>query len=232
MSCVLGIDTATAVLSMAVVGKDGLLAEQSALGERLHSVRLIPLIQDLLAGAGITLRELDGIAVSIGPGSFTGLRLGLITAKTLAQVLGLPVVGIPTLLALAAPLATGGVPVCPVLTSRRDEVYAAVYRANGQDIEAVVSPFASPPSGVSERLASFRRIILTGEGAWAFRDHFREILQNKAVLVPGIYSHPRGAVVADLGLKELTAGRGTDAFSLIPEYLRPPAVTGGFRREG
>lgn len=232
MSCVLGINTATAVLSAAVVGKDGLIAEQSALGERLHSVRLIPFIQDLLVEAGIALRALTGIAVSIGPGSFTGLRLGLITAKTLAQVLDLPVVGVPTLLALAAPLLTGGIPVCAVLTSRRGEVYAAVYQANGSDTKTLVPPFASPPSGISERLAPFGRVVLTGEGAWAFRAEFQEIIRTKAVLAPEIYNHPRGAVVAGLGLKELAAGRGTGALALAPEYLRPPAITGGVRCEG
>lgn len=232
MFCVLGIDTATAVLSVAVAGKDGLLAERSALGERLHSVRLIPFIQNLLVEAGLTLRDLTGIAVSVGPGSFTGLRLGLTAAKTLAQVLHLPVVGVPTLLALAAPLLPGGIPVCPVLTSRRGEAYAAVYQANGQDIKTVVTPFAAPPSGISARLLPLREIILAGEGAWAFRAEFEEMLQGKAVFAPKIFSHPRAAVVADFGLKELAAGRGADPFSLVPEYLRPPAITGGTPCEG
>ncbi|HIE12901.1 MAG TPA: tRNA (adenosine(37)-N6)-threonylcarbamoyltransferase complex dimerization subunit type 1 TsaB [Desulfotomaculum sp.] len=232
MSYVLGIDTATAVLGVAVVGKDGLLAERSTLGERLHSVRLIPFIQDLLVEAGIALRDLTGIAVSIGPGSFTGLRLGLTAAKTLAQALDLPVVGVPTLLALAAPLLPGGIPVCPVLTSRRSEAYAAVYQQNGQGVKTAVMPFAAPPSGVSARLTPFRRVILAGEGAWTFRAELKEMLQGKAVFTPKIFSHPRGAVVADLGLKELAAGGGADPFSLVPEYLRPPAITGGTPCEG
>ncbi|MEW6573583.1 MAG: tRNA (adenosine(37)-N6)-threonylcarbamoyltransferase complex dimerization subunit type 1 TsaB [Bacillota bacterium] len=232
MSYVLGIETATPVLSAAVVGKTGLLSEQSVLGERLHSVRLIPLIHDLLVGCGITLRDLIGIAVSIGPGSFTGLRIGLITAKTLAQIFGLPVVGVSTLLALAAPFLTGGIPVCPVLTSRRREVYAAVYQGNGQDVKILVPPFASSPPGIPKRLAPFGRVILTGEGAWAFRTELQAIFPDKAVLAPEIYNYPRGAVVAALGLKDLTTGRGTDALSLVPEYVRPPAITGGVQGEG
>ncbi|MDI6632417.1 MAG: tRNA (adenosine(37)-N6)-threonylcarbamoyltransferase complex dimerization subunit type 1 TsaB [Bacillota bacterium] len=232
MTCVLGIETATPFLSVAVAAAEGLLAERSVLGARLHSVRLVPFIRETLAEAGVGLSDLSGIAVSSGPGSFTGLRLGMITAKTLAQVLQIPVVGIPTLLALAAPLLPGETAVCAVLTSRREEVYAAVYGSTQNGARPLVPAFAASPAAVAERLKPFDRMVLTGEGAWAWKETFHEVLGSGVVFAPKVLQYPRGAVVAALGLSELGSGGGIDPLTLRPEYLRLPAVTGGSGKDG
>lgn len=232
MTCVLGIETATPFLSVAVATAEGLLAERSVLGARLHSVRLVPFIQETLVEAGVGLSDLSGIAVSSGPGSFTGLRLGMITAKTLAQVLQIPVVGIPTLLALAAPFLPGETAVCAVLTSRREEVYAAVYRSTRDGAQPLVPAFAASPAAVAERLKPFDRVVLTGEGAWAWKDTFHGVLGSGVVFAPKVLQYPRGAVVAALGLAKLGSGGVFDPLMLRPEYLRPPAVTGRGPKDG
>ena len=227
MSLILGLETATPMLSVAVVQEEGLCAARAAQGQRLSSVRLLPFIQEVLADAGATLQDLTGVAVSIGPGSFTGVRLGLTTAKTIAQVLGLPVAGVPTLLALAKPLLLGEMPVCPILISRREEVYAAVYTANGSEVSLLREPFAARPSEVAEQIIPFGRLILTGEGAWTFKKIFEAVLGPQAVFAPQSAAFPQASMVAELGLRELLAGRGTDALQVHPIYLRPPAITGG-----
>lgn len=232
MRWVLGIETATPLLSVAVVGPEGVGAERTALGERLHSVRLLPFLQEVLADVGICLREVTGIAVTQGPGSFTGLRLGVVTAKTLAQVLGVPVVGVPTLLALAAPLLSGGIPVGAVLTSRRDEVYAAVYGGDNGEPRILLGPLAAPPEQVAEKLISFPKLILAGEGAWRFKNVFTAALGPKTLFAPEIWKFPRASAIAALGYQRLARGEGTNVFTLLPEYLRPPAITGGAAREG
>jgi tRNA threonylcarbamoyladenosine biosynthesis protein TsaB len=147
-------------------------------------------------------------------------------------VLQIPVVGIPTLLALAAPLLPGEMPVCAVLTSRREEVYAAVYGSTRDGARPLVPAFAASPAAAAERLKPFDRMVLTGEGAWAWKDTFHEVLGSGAVFAPKVLQYPRGAVVAALGLAKLGSGGVSDPLMLRPEYLRPPAVTGGDPKGG
>lgn len=224
--CILGIETSTALLSVAVVTTDGLLAERSVLGQKLHSIRLIPFIADVLREADLTLGDLTGIAVSVGPGSFTGLRLGIVTAKTLAQVAQLPVVAVPTLLALAAPLVIGGIPVCTVLTSRRGEVYAAIYTKEGAKTAILTPAYATSPAALIETLRAFGSIIVAGEGARALSEESKKELTN-VVEAPTVFCHPKAAVVASIGLEDVLAGRAADPLSLQPDYLRSPAITMG-----
>lgn len=229
MPWVLGIETATDLLSIGIATENGVAAERSVRGRRLHSVRLLPFIKDLLVDSGISVKNLSGIGVSTGPGSFTGLRLGLITAKTLAEVLHIPVVGISTLLVMATPLLPGALPVCPILTSRKEEVYAAVYQADGEKVETMIPPFAASPPKVLEKLNTFSKVIVVGEGKQFLRKDRTFPLDNAIVLAPDFLDYPQGSVVAALALKEMAARRPADHLRLKPEYLRPPAITGGFK---
>ncbi|HSR10897.1 MAG TPA: tRNA (adenosine(37)-N6)-threonylcarbamoyltransferase complex dimerization subunit type 1 TsaB, partial [Thermodesulfobacteriota bacterium] len=134
---VLALETATLAGSVALVdagdGETGrrIIGENTLSNPETHSARLMPGIDRLLKEASLTIRDIGGIAVSIGPGSFTGLRIGVATAKGLAYALGIPVAGVPTLDALAATRPFSPDPVCPVLDARKKEVYAALFRCNG-----------------------------------------------------------------------------------------------------
>src|SRR4030095_16768186 len=110
-----------------------------------HSERLMVAVDRLLADAGWTVTDLEGIAVSVGPGSFTGLRVGIATAKGLAVALGLPVAPVPTLDALAATLPFAAVPVCPLLDARKGEVYCSLYRWQGEAMQREWDYLALPP---------------------------------------------------------------------------------------
>ncbi|MGB9825310.1 MAG: tRNA (adenosine(37)-N6)-threonylcarbamoyltransferase complex dimerization subunit type 1 TsaB, partial [Desulfofundulus sp.] len=149
---VLGIEAATPVAAVAVVDGERLLAERMVNNRRTHSVNLLPMIKAVLEDAGVGREDLGGIAVSSGPGSFTGLRIGMATAKTLAQVWGLPVVGVGTLDALAHPLTGQGGLICPILNARKDEVYAAVYRTVDGELERLEGPVAVRPGELAGRL--------------------------------------------------------------------------------
>lgn len=126
---VLGLDSATLVAGVAVVDEKRVIMEGFLQTRRVHSERLLPLLDTWLREAELKLEHLDGIAVTSGPGSFTGLRIGISTAKGLAQVLGIPLVGVPTLDALALNLAGSAGLVCPILDARKGEIYTALYRS-------------------------------------------------------------------------------------------------------
>ncbi|PIU67760.1 MAG: tRNA (adenosine(37)-N6)-threonylcarbamoyltransferase complex dimerization subunit type 1 TsaB, partial [Armatimonadetes bacterium CG07_land_8_20_14_0_80_40_9] len=130
---ILGIDTSQSLVSLAILSEERLWAEYSFFSSKTQLKRLIPTLKKVLEDAGLTVRELEGIAISLGPGSFTGLRLGLATAKGLAQGLNIPLVGIPSLDVLARNLLFAQDLICPILDARRKEVYTAIYRSKMSD---------------------------------------------------------------------------------------------------
>lgn len=219
---VLGIESATPVAAVAVAGKDGILAERMVMNKRTHSVNLLPMIKAVLEDAEIDHNHLTGIAVSSGPGSFTGLRIGMSTAKALAQVWGLPVVGISTLETLAYPLAGHGELVCPVLNARKNEVYTAVFDYTGRVQTQLVSSMAVSIEVLINILTDYNRpVTLLGDGIPEYRPRLEAGLAPLVWFAPVSVGYPRGAAVAELGLQAFQDGRGISPLQLRPEYVRP-----------
>lgn len=219
---VLGIEAATPVASVAVAGQGGILAERMVLNRRTHSVNLLPMLKAVLEEAEIDKSQLTGIAVSSGPGSFTGLRIGMSTAKALAWVWRLQVVGISTLQSLAYPLSGGEGLVCPILNARKNQVYAAIYECRNGMLDCIVAPMAISPQQLAEQLLTLQRpVLFLGDGVPVYKEQLTGVLGSRAVLAPLAASYPRGAAVAELGLEAFQAGRGIDPAALQPEYIRP-----------
>jgi tRNA threonylcarbamoyladenosine biosynthesis protein TsaB len=172
----------------------------------------MPAVDQLLRDAGWRPRDLEGVAVATGPGSFTGLRIGVSAAKGLALALSIPLAVVPTLDAMAAALPFAEWPVCPVLVARRDEVYVSLYRWGGTGMRRDWDYLALPPHAVGERLQE--RVILTGEGAPRITSPF-------AVLAPRWRWSPSAAIVGHLGVQRLRAGKSVGAAELVPLYVRP-----------
>lgn len=218
---VLGIEAATPVAAAAVAGEEGILAERTIFNGRTHSVNLLPMIKSVLEDSGLGRQDLAGIAVSGGPGSFTGLRIGMSTAKALAQVWGLPVAGISTLEALAHPLAGCGRLICPLLNARKNEVYAAVYDYAGPGPACLAPPMAAGPGQLLDLLEGFGRpVLFLGDGVPVYRGDLVVRLGELASFAPLASSFPRGASVAELGLLAFREGKGSDPGHLRPEYIR------------
>jgi tRNA threonylcarbamoyladenosine biosynthesis protein TsaB len=218
MTLVLGFDTATAATAAAVWAPGGPAVEardDPPPGERpAHATRLLALIEEALAGAGAGWEDVTRLAVGVGPGGFTGLRHGIATARALAQARGLPLVGVSSLEALAAPLA-GDRPVAAVLDARRGEVFAAAW-AGG---ERLLEPVAIAPAELAARLASeaLAGAIAAGDGAV----RFREELERAGAEVPADDSpvHRISAIqVCRLG----AAGEPAARDALLPDYRREP----------
>lgn len=228
---VLGLDTATPSCSVALIEHGRLLAELTVVSPRAHSARLMPLIAQALQEAGREKGDLAAIACGVGPGSFTGLRIGITTAKTLAYALGLPCLPVSTLAAMAHGLGPGLV--SPVLDARRGEVFAALYR-DGQEVAA---PQLVPLAGWLAELDRLGEpVTLAGDGAGLFLAEAGQRLGARARFAPAGQVWPRGWAVADLGAAALAAGRTVAPADLLPVYLRrsapeeqldTPAVGGG-----
>jgi tRNA threonylcarbamoyladenosine biosynthesis protein TsaB len=209
---VLAVETSTLAGGVALVDGDRLVAEYLLDVSVTHSERLLSAIDTVMTDAGWTPGELQGLAVAVGPGSFTGLRVGLSTVKGLAWALGLPVAAVPTLDAMAAAVPWAALPVCPVLHARRNEVYAALYRWDGEDFGRESDYMALAPAELGERLTE--PTLLLGDGAETIQSpHARRVSPPHRV--------PSPACVAVLGRARLALGETVSAAALTPFYLRP-----------
>jgi tRNA threonylcarbamoyladenosine biosynthesis protein TsaB len=209
----LAFDTATPATAVAVWAPDGPAVERRddpGPGERpRHAERLLALAEAALADAGATWADVERLAVGIGPGGFTGLRLGVATARALAQGRGLPVVGVSSLEALAEPVAAPTV--AAVIDARRGEVFAAAWEAGAP----LVEPAALAPEALAASLPS--GAVAVGDGAV----RFREQLERAGVVVPadGSPAHRLSA----LAVARLAEGREpADRNALLPDYRREP----------
>ena len=194
-----------------------ILAEGEHRESRSHTASLPALVDAVLARAGLSVEDVEGLAVSIGPGSFTGLRVGLALAKGIALAGGLPVVGVPTLEALAwVAEAPPGTTICAALDARKREVYAALFVATEAAPRRVSTDVALAPEALAARLTA--PCVLVGDAG----EVYGEVLGARATLRPFATHHPRGGVIARLGAERIAAGEGANPGPLEPTYVRAP----------
>jgi tRNA threonylcarbamoyladenosine biosynthesis protein TsaB len=209
---VLAVDTSTLAGGVALVDGARVVGESLLDVRTTHSERVMVAVDRVLADAGWPPGSLDGLAVTVGPGSFTGLRIGLAAVKGLALALGLPIAAVPTLDAMAAGLPWSMRPVCPVLDARKNEVYACLYRWDGLAMRREWDYLALPPAALAERLTE--PVIGVGDGAALVGSPWITVVEP-------VRRGPAAAVVAWLGHERLRAGHTVDAAALVPLYLRP-----------
>lgn len=221
--CILAIESATNVASVALVTTDTILAEISLNTGKTHSQRLMPLLAKMMEEAELELADLDGIAVSGGPGSFTGLRIGMATAKGLAYASQKPLILVSTLDSLAYNYAGSAVVICPILNARKNEVYTALYKTNNDgDLEEIVSKRAVPPKELVELIKNLdEEVIFLGDGVPIFGDFLLAELGQKGKLALPLLSVPRAATLGWLGLKKYKKGETADLAAAKPFYIRP-----------
>jgi tRNA threonylcarbamoyladenosine biosynthesis protein TsaB len=216
---VLGVETSTMQGGVALLGENGLVSEYTLNLEATHSERLLPAIDHMLRDVGVGLDALGGIAVSIGPGSFTGLRIGVSTVKGLVYATGLPAVGIPTLEALAWSVPYAREQICPILDARKQEVYAALFRYERGALLRVMEDAALAPEALCGKIR--KPTLFLGDGLGTYGELFRRILGEKMLIPPLASRGARPACVAELGRQRLLRGERDATESLVPRYLRP-----------
>ena len=219
---ILSIDTSSQVSSVAVLSADRVAAEISMQGALTHSETLMPHIETVLHMARVNKEELDGVAVSIGPGSFTGLRIGLATAKMMAYALHIPLIAVPTLEALAHHMISKGVRLVPMMDAQKGNVYVQefLWCADGDALKLQEErPLAILP--LTEVIAvlegSTQPVILLGD---AMQRKTSLPLPQGVVLAPIHVRMPRAACVGVAGLARLARGETDDPMTAEPLYLR------------
>lgn len=217
---VLGIDTSAIVCSVALLQNSKILAQRTSSEGRTHSEVLLPQIKEVLDEASLLPENIDLISVSSGPGSFTGLRIGISAVKGLAIAEKIPCAGVSTLEALAMNAAKlEGVLVCPLMDARRGEFYNALFRVENGALKRLVPDRAINGESIFSEIQSEKNLILLGDGAEKFAQMFPEL---KPFLAPAEIRFQSGASVALLGQTIAKEKKSVMPNQLSPTYLRLP----------
>jgi tRNA threonylcarbamoyladenosine biosynthesis protein TsaB len=218
---ILGIDTSTKFCNLSLIEDKDILIEYTINGlKKKHSSILVPAIKDLLKTIDLKMEEIDGIAVSTGPGSFTGLRIGLSVAKGLCYARSLPLLGIPTLDAMAFSLREIPYLICPVLESKKDEIYDVVFRG-GDSLHRVMDYKCEDIKSLLARLSLLKeKIIFLGDGIKKYQDNIKEKIGKDALFIDSQLNLPVASNIAFLGLNKLKKEEENDVSKLSPFYLR------------
>jgi tRNA threonylcarbamoyladenosine biosynthesis protein TsaB len=215
---ILAVDTSTTSCSVAVVDKDLLLAEMTIDREQTHSKHLMDMIHAVMEFSGLAVADLDGFAVTKGPGTFTGLRIGISTIKGLAMASGKPVVGISSLDALAEQIACTTYFICVLLDARKGEVYFSGYRFEDGVLNKEVDEGVLPPRQAVRDIKE--PSLLVGNGAWLYQDTLVETMGRMAFFALPCQNTIRASTVARLSMSRFEKKETDDVVTLIPQYIR------------
>jgi len=223
---VLGVDTSTDFLAVSAVDEKKILADYRSEGTLVHSSLLVPVVEKTVKKIGITLDEVELFAVGIGPGSFTGLRVGVTAMRAFAIATDKPIIGIPSIDAIAfnglqyvrrKRPKMDGARICPLLDAKKGQVYAAVYTQNGRDITRSSAYILEPPARLVKRLRG--EVLFLGDAAVCYKNVFLHRKGFVPYFFPGRNWHPKASVIARLALSEFQKGGGDNPYDLAPMYL-------------
>lgn len=218
---ILGIETATERVSVAIGGHEGVLGSFEISRGRRHAETLVPAIEFLCRQADVTLDEFGCVAVDIGPGLFTGMRVGIATAKALAQALRLPMIGVSSLDLLAFPLRHSDRTIVAVVDARRGELFYAFYRQVPGGVQRVTEPRVGRPDDlVADLIARGQETVCVGDGALRYRDELAEAVRVE--FAEQYLSNPSAAPLVQLAHARALREDWVNPWDLQPMYLRKP----------
>ena len=216
---ILGIETATERVSVAIGGHEGVIGLFEVTRGRRHAETLVPAIDFVCRQSDIELEEISVVAVDVGPGLFTGMRVGLAAGKAIAQALRVPMIGISSLDLLAFPCRHSDRVVVPVIDARRGEVFYAMYRQVPGGTQQVAEPAVGDAGDlVADLLARSQDVLLVGDGALRYRD---EILEDFHAEFGGD-AHPSAAPLVQLAHARALREDWVNPWEVEPIYLRAP----------
>ncbi len=217
----LAIESSGLVASAAIASETALLAEYTVNFKKTHSQTLLPMIEEIVKMLELDLQELDAIAVSGGPGSFTGLRIGSATAKGLGLALKKPIIAVPTTQVIAANLYGSAALICPLMDARRNQVYAGLYHYYGDSFEIVEDQMAISAEELISKVNKLGEPVLyLGDGAEAFKELLSEKTEVPCSFAPLHLSKQRAGALAARAVELYKEGRIQTAAEHVPDYLR------------
>ena len=218
---ILGIESATAQVGCAIGGHEGVLARFESARGRRHVETLVPAIDFVRRQAQIELEEIGAVAVDIGPGLYTGLRVGIATAKAISLALRVPMIGVPSLDLLAFPARFSSRLIAAVIDARRGEVFWALYRQVPGGVQRISPYRASRAAEVAGDLAaSSDEVLLLGDGVHRYRETFAEI--DRAEIADASFAHPSAGPLVQLAHARALREDWVNHWEIEPLYLRKP----------
>jgi len=219
----LAIDTSTETASIALSSKGEIIAELTWHAGQSHTTELVPNLNCILEKAKIHLKDINGVIVAKGPGSFNGLRVGMSFAKGLALSLNIPIVGISTLEVEAFPYAATALPICPIQNAGRGEIATALFQIKRGKWRRLIEEHITTIEELIPEITG--PTIFCGEMQQSVMLQLEEKLGHKARIMKGPAGFRRGGYLADLGWRRLEVGDFDHSPTLEPLYLRRPAIT-------
>ncbi len=217
---IFGIDTCCMAATAALVDEERMIAETVINHKRTHSQKMMPQVEQMFRQAEVEAQAVDAFAAAVGPGSFTGVRIGVATAKALAQATDKPCVAVSTLHALAHQVQIFDGIVCPILDARRNQVYNATFQG-GRELKRLCEDRAI---ALEDLLCELRReqtaVLFLGDGVAAYRAEIEQALGEQAQFPPRSLMMNLGGSVAELGLEAIRRGETVLYQDLIPSYVR------------
>jgi tRNA threonylcarbamoyladenosine biosynthesis protein TsaB len=215
---ILGIDTSTKIATIAVIDEEKVLGEYTLNQEMSHSENLIPMIKELLNNLYIKIEDIDLYGVAIGPGSFTGLRIGVAAVKSLAHLFNKPIVGVSTLQGMAYNLPHNEI-VIPMIDARRDRVYTGVYSWENGILKTIKADDVLEMEVLLDELKDYDTIVVNGDGSILYKDRLIHNLKDVKFSTKG-QNICKATSICELALLKYNNGELDDFYTLAPEYLR------------
>lgn len=215
------LDSSGLVASVALIEDDRLIAEYTTGNKLTHSQTLLPMLDEVTKMTSFNIESIDAIAVAMGPGSFTGLRIGAATAKGLGFALHKPIIPVPTVDGLAYQLFGTAHLICPMMDARRKQVYTGFYRFCGADMEVVKGQCAQSVEDTLAQLKEYKEpVIFLGDGVPVYRKEIEEAMGEDAIFAPAHANRQRAGAVGALAEVYYQKGIWQSADAFAPEYLR------------
>jgi len=218
---IIAVDSSGLVATVAVVEDDSMIAEYTINYKKTHSQTLMPMLDEIIKMTDIDLSTIEAIAVAAGPGSFTGLRIGSATAKGMGLALNIPVIGVPTVDALAYNLWDTGKIICPIMDARREQVYTGIYEFEDGEYKVLEPQMAVSVKELIDKLNAIgREVIFLGDGVPVYKELIDSLAKVPVSYAPAHMSRQRAGAVGVLGIKLYKEGKYETAAEHKPEYLR------------
>ena len=218
---ILSIESASVAASCAAADDEKILGEYTLKHKKTHSEKLMPLIEELMQELGLKLSDIDVIAVSQGPGSYTGLRIGAAIAKSLAFAADIRIVSVPTMKSLAANVYDEHKLIVPVMDAKAGRVYTGIYKWENGECKEVLEQFPCNIDELIEILNKYKEsVIFNGDGSVNYRQRIENGLNRKAYFAPEVFNYLKASTLVFIAYKMAVRGDTVSAEEFKPQYLR------------